>query len=63
MFFEKIFIFWKNIKTTCFYYYENIRKFIMENQNSTNICKYIKDYYTEVNLTTVQNILKWFRHA
>ena len=35
----------------------------MENQNANNICKYIKHYYTNVNLTTVQIILKWFRHA
>ena len=63
MLFEKIFFFWKNIQIACFYYYENSREFLMENQNANNICKYIKDFYINFYLHTVQKILIWFRHA
>ena len=40
-----------------------MEKFIIEGQNSRSICKYIKDYYSNINLYTLQKITKWFRHA
>ena len=40
-----------------------LEKFILEENNASIICKYINDYFTSINLSTIRKILKWFRQA